>query len=58
MRSFTNCQKLLEWLTQGDELGRTYSKHGRDEKCIRNFGQKTKERGHFGNPTINDRTVL
>jgi hypothetical protein len=42
MKSFINCtlhQKLLRQI-KDDEMDDTCNMHGRDEKCIQNFGQK------------------
>jgi hypothetical protein len=39
-------------------MGRACSAHGRDKKCIQNFGWKTQRRDDFANLDIDGRMTL
>jgi len=37
---YTHYHLLLVWTNQGDELGRTFGRHGGNKKCIQNISLK------------------
>jgi hypothetical protein len=60
MRSFITCtlrHTWLGWSNQGAEVHGTCSTHGRDEKCIQNFGRELKGRA-LENLDVDRRIIL
>jgi hypothetical protein len=52
------CQILLESLNKDNEMGRAYSTHGRDWKCIQNSVRKPKQRRLLENLETDEKIIL